>query len=143
MSVTDDRLAQRQLRRRGTGELVQRLSQQVSLLVRQEVELAKAEVSEKGKQAGLGAGMLAGAAIAAVMTLGALTAAAILTLELAMPAWAAALIVTALWAAITSVLALQGRAKVQRVGKPVPEKTIESVKEDVEWTKDRMKSGLR
>lgn len=125
------------LRDRGLGDLVKSLSSDLSTLMRLEVELAKAEVAEKGKQAGVGAGMFGGAAVAALMMLGALTAFLILVLAIAMPAWAAALIVTLIWGAVAGLLALQGRARLARMGKPVPEKTLESVKEDVQWLKDR------
>lgn len=125
------------LRERGTGELVKQLSNQVSTLVRQEVELAKAEAAEKGKKAGVGAGMLGGAGVAGLLTLGSLTAFLILVLALAIPAWASALLVTVLWAAVVGVLALQGRTKLREMGKPVPEKTVETVKEDVQWLKSR------
>ena len=131
------------LREHGVGDLVKELSSQVSTLVRQEVELAKAEVGEKGKKAGVGAGMFGGAGAAALLMLGSLTAFLILGLDLAMPAWAAALIVTALWAAVAGVLALQGRKKMQEMGTPIPEKTIETVKEDVQWAKHPTKSGRR
>jgi len=132
---TDGRRAE--LRDRGTGELVKELSAQVSTLVRQEVELAKAEMAEKGKKAGVGAGLFGGAGVAALLMLGSLTALMILALALAVPAWAAALIVTAIWGAVAAVLALQGRTKVRQLGKPVPEKTVETVKEDVQWLRDR------
>jgi uncharacterized membrane protein YqjE len=125
------------LRERGTAELVKRLSSQVSTLVKQEVELAKAELTEKGKKAGIGAGMWGGAGVAALLALGSLTAFLILVLALAMPAWASALIVTALWAAVASVLAFLGRERMNELGKPVPEKTIDTVKEDVQWLKNR------
>ena len=125
------------LRDRGMGELMKDLSGQVSTLVRQEVELAKAEMTEKGKKAGAGAGMLGGAAVAALCVLGALTAFLILVLATVLPAWAAALIVTVLWAAAAGVLALQGRNKLRQMGSPAPEKTVETVKEDVQWLKDR------
>ena len=128
---------QASLRERGMGELVKDLSGQVSTLARQEVELAKAEIAEKGKKASLGAGMLGGAAVAGLLMLGALTAFLILVLALALPDWSAALIVTALWAAVAGVLALQGLAKLREMGKPVPEKTVETVKEDVQWLKNR------
>ena len=127
--------SQHELREHSTGDLVKQLSQQVSTLVRQEVELAKAEMGEKGKKAGVGIGMFGGAAAAALLALGSLTAFLILILDLAMPAWAAALIVTVVWAGGAAVLALQGREKVKEVGAPIPEKTAESVKEDVEWLK--------
>ena len=129
--VSDD------LRERGTGELVKELSSQISTLVHKEIELAKAEMAEKGKKAGIGVGMFGGAGLAAFLMLGSLTAFLIIVLALAIPAWASALIVTAIWAAAAAVLALKGRDKVREVGKPVPEKTIETVKEDVQWLKDR------
>jgi len=125
------------LRDKGTGELVKQLSAQVSTLVRQEVELAKVELAEKGKKAGAGAGMFGGAGVAGLMALGSLTAFGILVLALAIPAWAAALLVTAVWAGIAGVLALQGREKLREMGAPAPEMTIETVKEDVKWLKDR------
>jgi uncharacterized membrane protein YqjE len=127
--------SQHELRQHSAGDLVKQLSQQVSTLVRQEVELAKAEMGEKGKKAGVGIGMFGGAGAAALLALGSLTAFLILVLDLAMPAWAAALIVTILWAGAAAVLALKGREKVKDVGAPIPEKTAESVKEDVEWLK--------
>jgi uncharacterized membrane protein YqjE len=125
------------LHERGMAELVKDLSGQVSTLVRQEVELAKAEMAEKGKKAGVGAGMFGGAGVSAVLMLGSLTAFLIIVLALVLPAWASALIVTAVWAAVAAVLGLQGRAKLREIGKPVPEKTVETVKEDVQWLKDR------
>jgi uncharacterized membrane protein YqjE len=127
--------AQHDLREQSTGDLVKQLTQQVSTLVRQEVELAKVEMTDKGKKAGVGIGMFGGAGVAALLGLGALTAFLILVLDLAMPAWAAALIVSVIWAAVAGVLALQGREKVKEVGTPIPEETTESVKEDVEWLK--------
>jgi uncharacterized membrane protein YqjE len=126
-----------ELRDRGTGELVRELSAQASRLVRQEVELAKAEMTEKGKKAGIGVGMLGGAAVACLLMLGSLTACLIVALALARSAGAAALVVTALWGVIAGVLVLQGRARLEEMGKPVPEKTVETVKEDVQWLKDR------
>ena len=127
--------AQQDLREQSTGDLVKQLTQQVSTLVRQEVELAKVEMTDKGKKAGVGIGRFGGAGVAALLGLGALTAFLILVLDLAMPAWAAALIVGVIWAAVAGVLALQGREKVKEVGTPLPEETTESVKEDVEWLK--------
>src|SRR4051794_30740714 len=108
--------ARGELREERMADLVRELSSQVSVLVRQEVELAKAEVTEKGKKAGLGAGMLGGAGAAALLMLGSLTAFLILVIALAIPDWAAALCVTGLWAAIAGLLALRGREKVRDVG---------------------------
>lgn len=135
MAVTNG--SRSELRDHGTGELLKDLSSQVSRLVRQEVELAKVEMTEKGKKLGVGAGMLGGAAVAALLMLGSLTAFLIIVLALAMPWWAAALIVTAVWGVIAAVLALRGRDELREMGKPVPEQTIETVKEDVQWLKER------
>ena len=134
---------QEALRERSTGDLVKQLSQQVTELVREEVALAKAEMTEKGRKAGPGAGMLGGAGAAALAALGALTAFLIVVLDLAMPAWGAALIVTALWSVVAGLLYLQGRERVREVGKPIPQKTVDSVKEDVQWLKGRTKSESR
>jgi uncharacterized membrane protein YqjE len=125
------------LRERGMSQLVKDLSGQVSTLARQEVELAKAEIAQKGREAGVGAAFLGGAAAAALLMLGSLTAFLILVLALAMPAWASALIVTVVWAGVAAALALLGRDRLRAMGKPVPEKTVETVKEDVQWLKGR------
>jgi Putative Actinobacterial Holin-X, holin superfamily III len=123
------------------GELVKQLSEQSSRLARQEVELAKAELAIKGKQAGIGAGMFGGAGVFGFYGFGALVAAAVLALATAVTAWLAALIVAAVLAAVAGILALQGKSKVSRATPPVPEQATESVKEDVEWAKTRAKSA--
>jgi Putative Actinobacterial Holin-X, holin superfamily III len=130
-------------RDRSTGELLKDLSRDTSTLVRQEIALAKAEIAEKGKKAGAGAGMLAGAAVAALLMLGAFTTFLVLALDEAMPPWAAALVVTLLWGAVAGGLAYLGRAKVQEMGSPMPEETMDSVKEDIEWLKGRTRSEAR
>lgn len=126
---------------RPVAELMRELSDQTVTLVRQELDLAKAELSEKGKRAGLGAGMFGGAAFVGVFSFGALTACAILALALAVKGWLAALIVAAVLGAIAGILALSGVMNVKRGVPPTPEQTIESVKEDVEMTKLRAKEG--
>jgi uncharacterized membrane protein YqjE len=131
------------LRKRSTGDLVRELSHQVTTLARQEVELAKVEMAEKGKRAGLGAGLLAGSAVAGLLMLGALTAFLVLALDGAMPAWVAALVVTILWGLVAAGLAWMGREKLGDVGTPVPEKTVESVKEDIQWLKGQKRSETR
>ena len=118
---------------RSTAELVKDLSRQAGLLVRQEIQLAKTEVAEKGKRAGVGTAAFAGAAVAGLLALGTLTAFFVLALDGVMPAWTAALVVTLAWAAVGVGLALYGREKLREAGTPVPEKTIETLKEDVEW----------
>src|SRR3954467_14750231 len=123
------------------ADLARQLSEQTTRLVRQEVELAKAELSIKGKQAGLGAGMFGGAALLGLFALGALTAAVIAALSLAMATWLAALIVAVVYAAAAGVAALMGKRKVEEALPPVPEDSVESVKEDVQWTKSRAQQG--
>lgn len=123
------------------GELARQLSEQTSRLVRQEMELAKAELSIKGKQAGLGAGLFGGAGVLGLFALGALTAAVIAALSLAMATWLAALIVAVVYGAAAGVAALMGRRKVQEALPPVPQDSVESVKEDVQWTKTRAQHG--
>lgn len=126
---------------RSIADLLKQLSDQTATLVRQELDLAKAELTVKGKRAGVGAGMLGGAGMFGLYALGALTACVILLLSTAMTAWVAALIVTAIYGAIAGVLALTGKNKVQAGTPPVPEQTVGSVKEDVRSTKERAKEG--
>src|SRR3954449_9863042 len=101
-------------RERPIGELVKDLAGQTSTLVRQEIQLAQAEMTSKGKLAGRGAGMLAGAAVAALLMLGALPAALIVLRASFLPLWLAALIVTLLWGLLGAVLAARGRKELQR-----------------------------
>ena len=129
------------LREQPIGELLKQLSQETTTLVRQELELAKAEMAQKGKKAGKGAGMFGGAGVVGFLALGALTAALILALDTGMKAWLAALIVGLVYAAIAGVLALTGKKEVQQATPPVPEQTVESVKEDVQWAKTQTPSA--
>jgi uncharacterized membrane protein YqjE len=124
------------VRDRSVGDLLKELSQETSTLVRQEMALARAELTEQGKRAGTGAGMLGGAGVAGLLTLGSLTAMLIALLDTAMATWVAALIATVLWGAIAGVLALQGRNKIKEATPPAPQ-TVETVKEDVRWAKTR------
>jgi hypothetical protein len=105
----------------------------VRLEVQENVELAKAEMTEKAKTAGTGVALLTAAAVAGVMALGTLSAFLILALDGVMPNWAAALCVAAIWLVAGGVLALYGRRKIGEMGSAVPTRTIEAVKEDVEW----------
>src|SRR3954449_4395764 len=114
-------------RDRGLGELVKDLASQTSTLVRQEIKLAQAEVTQKGKVAGKGAGMLVGAAVTALLGLGAFTALLIIVLDSFMPLWLAALIVTLLWLAVAAVLAIVGRNALRAATPPAPQ-TVETVK---------------
>ena len=130
-------------RSESTAELVKDLSREVSELVRQEIALARAEMMQKGRKAGRGAGMLSGAAVLALAAVGGSMATLILVLDLVMPAWLAALIVTAAYAAVAAVLGLRGKEEISEAGPPAPEQTVESVKEDVQWAKTRATSSNR
>jgi len=173
------------LKERSLPELMAQLTSEISTLIRQELELAKAsvrqdveevrasvtgdiavakaELTEKGKHAGRGGGMFAGAAVAAVLTLGAASAFLFLILNAWMRDWLAALIVALLWAVVGYVLVQRGRAELREMGAPLPEQAIEqlrmhtqraiedikddaaesaeSIKEDVQWAKTPSGSG--
>src|SRR5215217_7954441 len=129
-------------RDRSLGDLVGSLSTQTSTLVRKEIELARVELQEKGKVAGRGAGLLAGGAVFGLLALGALTAALIAVLSLAMDTWIAALIVMALWAIVAAVLAKAGQNALKRATPPAPQ-TVETVKEDIQWAKNPSGSAPR
>jgi hypothetical protein len=127
------------LRDRSLGELLKQLSEQTTRLVHQEMELAKAELQQKGRQAGAGAGMFGGAGALGLAALGALTACFILALDAVMPAWLAALIVAVVYGIIAFVLVKRGQDKLMQATPPVPEQTIETVKEDMEWARTQMR----
>jgi membrane protein len=130
-----------QLQEKPTSELVHDLSEQATRLVRAEIELAKAELADKGKKAGLGAGMFGGAGLFGVFGFGALTAAAIAALATAMDTWLAALIVAVVYFAVAGIAALMGKSKVSQATPPAPEKALESGRETVEVTKARVKEA--
>ena len=141
--MSEDNHTQTALDERSVPELMRQLSDQTATLVRQELELAKVELTEKGKRAGLGAGMFGAAGVVGLYAVGALTAAIILALSLAMTGWLAALIVAVVYAAIAGGLALSGKSNVQRGVPPVPEQTVATIKEDVEVAKHRAQEGRR
>jgi hypothetical protein len=128
---------------RSVSELLKQLSDQTAVLVRQEMELAKAELTVKGKAAGVGAGMFGAAGLIGLFAVGALTAAIVLALSLAVTGWLAALIVAVAYGAVAGGLALQGKTKVQQGVPPTPEQTVETVKEDIQFTKQRAQEGRR
>lgn len=128
------------LRDQSTADLLRQLSHETSTLVRQELELARAELTEKGKQAGKGAGMVGGAGVTGHMALFALTLTVIFALDTFMRGWLAALIVTLVWGAIAGTLALLGKNRIQEATPPAPQ-TVETVKEDVRWVKTQKPSA--
>jgi len=119
------------------GELVQQLSNQTATLVRKEIRLAQLELQEKGKHAGIGAGMFGGGGLVALYGLGALIAAAILGLSTAVDGWLAALIVAVVLFAVAGVLALAGKKQVEQATPPAPEQAIDSVQTDIDEVKER------
>jgi len=131
------------LREQPLGELVKELASQTSTLVRQELDLAKAEMTQKGKEAGAAGAMFGAAGVVALLGLIALTLMLIAALATGMDVWLAALIVTVAYLLVAGALALTGRARLRRAGPPVPEETIETVKEDVRWAKTLRQSGPR
>jgi hypothetical protein len=128
------------LRERSLPELLRQLSQEITQLLKQEIELAKAEVGEKGRQAGKGAGLLGSAGVIGLGAVGALTACFILALNAVMPAWLAALIVAVVYGVVAAILAMQGRNRIRQATPPVPEQTVETLKEDVQWAKNQTPS---
>jgi hypothetical protein len=128
---------------KSTAELVQQASEQLSRLVRDEITLAKAELAEKGKRAGIGAGLFGGAGALAMYGLGAGIATGIIALDLVLPLWLAALIVTVVLFAVAGVLALLGKKQISRAVPPEPLAAIESVKADVDEVKHAVKERSR
>jgi uncharacterized membrane protein YqjE len=121
----------------GVGELVSRASQQVSELIRAELRLAVMELKDKGKHAGTGAGLYGGAGLVAMYGVGALIAAVIAALALAMPLWASALIVGVVLLVVAAVLAAMGRGQTKRAVPPKPEQAMDSARRDVAEIKER------
>ena len=122
------------------GELVQDLSRQTSTLIRQEMRLAQAELAEKGRHAGKGAGMFGGAGVVALYGVGALIAAAILGLATVLEPWIAAAAIGAGLLLIAGILALTGKKELEEAGPPKPEQALDSVQRDIETVKARAKS---
>ncbi len=113
------------------GAIVHRLTEQVPELVRSELRLAQAELTEKGKAAGVGAGLFSAAGLLGLFALATLIAAGVLALDLALPAWAAALVVAGVLLAAAGVAALMGKKEVTQATPPAPERAIAGVKQDV------------
>lgn len=121
-----------------TGELVAQASRQISELVRQELALAKAELVEKGRHAGFGAGLFGGAGVVAFYGGAVLIAAAVAALALALPVWLAALIIGVVLLAVAGVLSLTGRRQLGQAAPPLPRHATASVKTDIHEIKDHL-----
>lgn len=126
---------------RSIPELVKAITAQSSALARKELELAEAELTIKGKRAGLGAGMFGGASVLGLFGLASLTAAAILALSLVLPGWASALIVAGIYLGLAGITALVGGIQLRRAKPVPPTQAAESVKDDVEWIKAHAERG--
>ena len=118
------------------GALVHDLSEQTSALVRSEVELAKAELAQKGKDAGIGIGLFSAAGLLGFFGAAVLITTAILALALVLPAWASALIIGVVLLAAAGVAALMGKKKVTEATPPKPERAMEGVREDIATLKE-------
>ena len=130
------------MRDQPVSDIVKQVTDEAKTLVGQEIKLAKAEMTEKAKDIGIGAGMFGGAGYTLHLAALGLMLTLIFALSTAMPAWLAALIVTVVFVAIAGVLALTGKKRIQKAGPPVPEETIESVKQTIETVKEEAKWGL-
>lgn len=115
-----------------TGELVSRLSADVTQLVKDELRLAQLEVTGKAKNAGVGVGMVGVAGLVALYGVGVLLACAVLALALVLDAWVAALLVGVALLVVAGVVALVGRSRVQDAAPPIPERAVAGVKQDVD-----------
>ncbi|MDQ3885877.1 MAG: phage holin family protein [Actinomycetota bacterium] len=124
------------LRELSTGELVSQLSEQVSHLIRDELRLAQAEMKQKGKRAGLGAGLAGAATVLALFGLSAVIAAVIAALTLVLPVWAATLLVGGVLLLLGGLLAMAGIAQVKRGTPLTPDEAIASTKRDIETVKE-------
>jgi len=164
-SDTRTELRQAELQDQSTGDLVKQLAAETTTLVKQELEfaraevtrigegvmtlarqelrLAKAEMAEKGRKAAPGFGMIGAAGATALLAGGALTAFLILALDGVMANWLAALIVAIAWAVVAAALYLAGKSRVEDAGPLIPEQTVETVKEDVQWAKTQIASDKR
>ena len=120
-----------------TGELVKMMTEQVSVLIRDEMKLAQLEMASKGKQAALGAGMFGASGVVAVYGVGCLLACAIIAISGVVAAWLAALIVGVALLAAAGGAALLGRNRMQKAAPPVPEQAVADIKADVEEIKER------
>jgi uncharacterized membrane protein YqjE len=125
------------------GALLKEFATDTSLLVRKEISLAQTELTEKARVGGKSARILAAAAVMGLATLGALTALLILVFAVAIPAWAAALVVTGMWAAVTAALAVVGRNVLRRASPATPIQTMETLREDAAWARALPQSGRR
>lgn len=137
MNVAGDGAQSPSSQERSTGELVKQLSEQISVLVRDELKLARLEMTRKGKRAGAGMGMLTGGGLVALYGVACLIACVVIAISAVLAAWLAALIVGVALLAVAGVVALVGKGRLREATPPVPKETAGSVKTDVEAIRER------
>lgn len=137
MEHTADYAQRPQAEDRSAKELIKQLSEQVSVLVRDELKLAQLEMTRKGKQAGSGIGMLGGSGLVALYGIGCLLACAIIAISGVLAAWLAALIVAAALLAVAAAAALLGKGRLREATPPVPAEAVGSIRTDVEEIRER------
>ena len=128
---------------RPIGTLLKELGEELGTLVRDEIALAKAELAQKAQPVAASAGMFGGTAVLGVGAFGAFTAFLIAVIAIALPVWASALIVTAVYGAVAAMLALLGKKKLKDAGSLSLEQTAQTVKEDIAWAKTRAASATK
>jgi uncharacterized membrane protein YqjE len=126
---------------RSLSDLLKDLTTDISALIRQEIALARVEMTQKTKIYARASAMMAVAGVLALLAIGVLTACIILAINVALPAWLAALIVGVAYLIIAGIFILVGRARLRRAGRPVPEQTIQTIKEDVSWARQQARSA--
>ena len=124
-------------RRRPIGSIVSSVMDGVRSLIRQEVELAKIELTEALAEKGKGAALVAGAGVMALFALGFIALAGSAALDLVLPKWAANLIVAAVFVVIALILVVVGRKALETPA--APELTQKTLKEDAEWAKQQLR----
>jgi Flp pilus assembly protein protease CpaA len=128
---------------RGIAQLLRDLSDDTATLVRQEMDLARAEIAERIKPVGASAASFGGTALFGLGAFGAATACLIAVLALAIPTWTAALVVAVIYAAVAYALVLNGKKKLAEAGPPVIPQTTQTVKDDISWAKTQIKSKAK
>ncbi len=126
---------------RPLGDLLKELMNEASMLIRQETALARVEMTEKARMYMRASATLMAGAFLALFALGSLTACSILAIDLVLPGWLAALIIGVFYLIVVGVLIVVGMARLRHAGGPVPEQTIETIKEDVSWARKRARSA--
>lgn len=139
MALTDTRTASE----KSTVELAGDLAKQTATLVHQEIDLVKVDIKDKARRAGAGAGVLGAGAVTALLSAGCMTAAAIAALSLAIPVWAAALVMGALYGFVALLLAGSGVFELKRARGPIAQDARESTKEEAAWLTKQARSARR